>query len=84
MTVTAAVVLLSIVSLAILIAAGVKDRRCRSYGVCAAAALDMMLVGALGTKLVFRRRRAVQRVCRNGVQRSAIQAGDLAALERRV
>lgn len=52
MAVTAAVVLLSIVSLAILIAAGVKDRRCRSYGVCAAAALGMMLVGAVGTKLV--------------------------------
>ena len=45
-------ILLSIVSLAILIAAGVKDRRCRSYGVCAAAALGMMLVGAVGTKLV--------------------------------
>ena len=52
MAVTAAVVLLSIVSLAILIAAGVKARRCRSYGVCAAAALGMMLVGAVGTKLV--------------------------------
>lgn len=52
MAVTAAVVLLSIVSLAILIAAGVKDRRCRSYGVCAVAALGMMLVGAVGTKLV--------------------------------
>ena len=52
MAVTAAVVLLSIVSLAILIAAGVKDRRCRSYGVCAAAALGMMLVGSVGTKLV--------------------------------
>ncbi len=52
MAVTAAVVLLSIVSLAILIAAGVKDRRCRSYGVCAAATLGMMLVGAVGTKLV--------------------------------
>ena len=52
MAVTAAVVLLSIVSLAILIAAGVKDRRCRSYGVCAAAALGMMLVGAVGMKLV--------------------------------
>ena len=52
MAVTAAVVLLSIMSLAILIAAGVKDRRCRSYGVCAAAALGMMLVGAVGTKLV--------------------------------
>ena len=52
MAVTAAVVLLSIVSLAILIAAALKDRRCRSYGVCAAAALGMMLVGAVGTKLV--------------------------------
>ena len=52
MAVTIAVVLLSIVSLAILIAAGVKDRRCRSYGVCAAAALGMMLVGAVGMKLV--------------------------------
>ena len=52
MAVTAAVVLLSIVSLAILIAAGVKDRQCRSYGVCAAAALGMMLVGTVGTKLV--------------------------------
>lgn len=52
MAVTAAVVLLFIVSLAILIAAGVKDRRCRSYGVCAAAALGMMLIGAVGTKLV--------------------------------
>lgn len=49
---TAAVVLLSIVSLSIIIAAGAKDRSCRSYGVCAAVALGMMLVGALGMKLV--------------------------------
>ena len=52
MAVTAAVVLLSIVSLAVVIAAGVKDRGCRSYGVCAAIALGMMLVGAAGMKLV--------------------------------
>ena len=52
MVVTAAVVVLSIVSLGIIIAAGAKDRSCRSYGVCAAVALGMMLVGALGMKLV--------------------------------
>lgn len=52
MAITAAVVLLSIVSLALIIAAGIKSRSCRSYGVCAALALSMMLVGALGMKLV--------------------------------
>ena len=52
MVVTAAVVLLSIVSLSLIIAAGVRDRRCRSYGICAAIALGMMLVGAVGMKLV--------------------------------
>ena len=52
MAVTAAVVLLSIVSLSIIIAAGAKDRSCRSYGICAAVALGMMLVGALGMKIV--------------------------------
>ena len=52
MAVTAVVVLLSIVSLSVIIAAGVKDRGCRSYGICAAAALGMMLVGAVGMKLV--------------------------------
>ena len=52
MAITAAVVLLSIVSLALIIAAGIKSRDCRSYGVCAAIALSMMLVGALGMKLV--------------------------------
>lgn len=50
--VTALVVLLSIVSLSVIIAAGVKDRSCRSYGVCAAVVLCMMLVGAIGMKLV--------------------------------
>lgn len=52
MVVTAAVVLLSIISLSVIIAAGAKDRRCRSYGICAGAALGMMLAGALGIKLV--------------------------------
>lgn len=52
MVVTALVVLLSILSLAVIIAAGVKDRSCRTYGVCAEIALGMMLVGAFGMKLV--------------------------------
>ena len=52
MAVTAVVVLLSIVSLGIIIAAGVRSRECRTYGVCAAIALGLMLVGALGMKLV--------------------------------
>ena len=52
MAVTAVVVLLSIVSLVLIIIAGAKDRDCRTYGICAAAALGMMLVGALGMKLV--------------------------------
>ena len=52
MFVTALVVLLSIVSLTVIIIAGAKERVCRSYGVCAAVALGMMLVGAVGMKLV--------------------------------
>ena len=52
MAVTALVVLLSIVSLVIIIVAGVKSKSCRSYGVCAAVALAMMLVGAIGMKIV--------------------------------
>lgn len=52
MVVTAAVVLLSIISLITIIAAGSKDRCRRSYAVCAGIALGMMLVGALGMKLV--------------------------------
>lgn len=52
MVVTALVVLLSIVSLSVIIAAGVKSRNCRSYGMCAEIALLMMLVGAVGMKLV--------------------------------
>lgn len=50
--ITAAVVLLSVVSLTVIIIAGAKDKTCRSYGVCAGIALALMLVGALGTKLV--------------------------------
>lgn len=52
MVVTAVVVLLSIISLITIIAAGSKDRSCRSYAVCAGIALGMMLVGALGMKIV--------------------------------
>ena len=52
MSVTALVVLLSIASLVIIIVAGAKSKSCRSYGVCAAVALAMMLVGAMGMKIV--------------------------------
>ena len=52
MVVTAAVVLLSIASLTIVLLAGVRHWDCRSYGICAGIALAMMLVGALGMKLV--------------------------------
>ena len=52
MVTTALVVLLSIVSLTIIIVAGIKSKNCRSYGVCAAVALAMMLVGAMGMKVV--------------------------------
>lgn len=49
---TAIVVLLSIGSLAVIIAVGIKSKSCRAYGICAAIALGMMLVGALGMKIV--------------------------------
>ena len=52
MVVTVAVVLLSIASLTIVIIAGAKNKDCRSYGICAAVALVMMLVGAFGMKVV--------------------------------
>lgn len=52
MVVTAAVVLLSIASLVIIIISSAKDKTCLSYGICAAIALFMMLVGALGMKIV--------------------------------
>ena len=51
MVTTALVVLLSIVSLTMIIVAGAKSKNC-SYGVCAAVALAMMLVGAMGMKIV--------------------------------
>ena len=35
-----------------IIIAGAKSKGCRSYGVCAAVALDMMLFGAMGMKIV--------------------------------
>ena len=49
---TALVVLLSVASLTVILIAGLRDCGCRSYGVCAGIALAMMLVGALGMKLV--------------------------------
>lgn len=49
---TILVVLLSIVSLVILIMAGVKRKEYRSFGVFAGIALGMMLVGALGMNIV--------------------------------
>ena len=49
---TILVVLLSIVSLVILIIAGVKRKEYRSFGVFAGSALGMMLVGALGMNIV--------------------------------
>ena len=52
MAITVAVVILSIASLTIIIIAGAKNKNCRSYGICAAVALFMMLVGALGMKTV--------------------------------
>ena len=59
----------------IIIVAGAKSKSCRSYGVCAAVALAMMLVGAVGMKArpcrIFWRGRALQRVCGYGLQRGA-------------
>lgn len=52
MVVTVLVVLLSIVSLTVIIVAGARNAECCSYGICAAVALAMMLVGAFGMKLV--------------------------------
>lgn len=49
---TVMVVILSIISLVMIIFAGVKDKDCRSYGICAGIALGMMLVGALGMNVV--------------------------------
>lgn len=52
MVITAVVVILSIVSLVLIIISGVKNKTCRSYAVCAFIALMMMLVGAMGMKIV--------------------------------
>lgn len=52
MVVTTLVVLLSIVSLSVIVSAGLKDKSCRFYGVCAAIALGMMIIGAMGMKIV--------------------------------
>lgn len=49
---TMIVVLLSIVSLILIIIAGVKDKSCRSYGIFAAIALGMMMIGAMGMNVV--------------------------------
>ena len=49
---TVVVVLLSIVSLILIIIAGVKDKGCRSYGIFAGIALLMMMVGAFGMNIV--------------------------------
>ena len=50
--VTAAVVLLSVASLAVLIVAGCRDRKVRGIAAWAAAALIMMMVGSIGTGVV--------------------------------
>lgn len=49
---TVIVVLLSIISLVLIMIAGIKNRSCRSYSIFAGIALGMMLVGALGMNLV--------------------------------
>lgn len=49
---TVIVVLLSIVSLALIIISGVKDNSSRSYGIFAAIALGMMMIGAMGMNVV--------------------------------
>ena len=48
LVVTAAVVLLSIISLVILIIAGFRSREMREIGIWAAAAFTMMLIGSVG------------------------------------
>ncbi len=52
MIITAVVVILSIISLTVIIVAGMKNKDCRSYGICAVIALGMMLIGAVGIKFV--------------------------------
>lgn len=52
MIITFIVVILSIVSLIIIIVSGFKDKECKIYGIFAMIALSMMLIGALGMKIV--------------------------------
>lgn len=52
MIITLLVVLLSIVSLTLIIIAGTKNKIYSSYAICAIVCLSMMLVGALGMKVV--------------------------------
>ncbi|MBQ5330342.1 MAG: DUF998 domain-containing protein [Oscillospiraceae bacterium] len=52
MAITAAVVLLSIISLVMLIIYGFRKGRCRGMGICAAVALTMMFAGAAGHAVV--------------------------------
>lgn len=52
MITTVIVVLLSIISLVLIIIAGFKNKKYKSYAICALIALCMMLVGALGIKIV--------------------------------
>lgn len=49
LVITTAVVLLSIASLALIIAGGLRGRACRSLAIWAAAMLALMLLGAIGT-----------------------------------
>ena len=52
MAVTALVVILSVVSLVVIIFAGFRSKTSVTLGICAAAALLMMLCGAVGIKIV--------------------------------
>ena len=49
---TIIVVLLSIISLVLIMIAGIKDKAYRLYGVFAGIAFGMMLVGAIGMNIV--------------------------------
>lgn len=52
MVITGVVVALSIASLIVIIVAGFKNKEYRSYGICAAVALGMMFIGAIGINIV--------------------------------
>lgn len=49
---TVIVVLLSIISLILIIVAGINNRSCRFYGIFAGIALGMMMIGAFGMNIV--------------------------------